>query len=174
MACYISANVKDLLVICRTFSYAIFLSPVSQAMVKYYLQTLSLLEGEVQSSVLLCAKVVIGVLNGFFWAYLRFKVIISRSFLRPSWKCMAMKHYTRDELKRLFENSFLHKTWSPKTWLRPMKHSLPLLTSSLLLILQFYTSKDNKMDGCATFFRRDRFSHVTDYKVLHIFLWHSF
>lgn len=35
--------------------------------------------------------------------------------------------------------------------------------------LQVYSSNTNTIDGCATFFRRDRFSHVKKYEVGHWF-----
>ena len=34
-----------------------------------------------------------------------------------------------------------------------------------IVVLQVYSGNANTIDGCATFFRRDRFSHVKKYEV---------
>lgn len=43
-----------------------------------------------------------------------------------------------------------------------------LLFIALSIIVQVFTGNINTLDGCATFFRRDRFSHVKKYEVIKV------
>lgn len=69
---------------------------------------------------------------------------------------MATKRCIREKQTRLLEISFL-------LWCNfKMSNILELMCSCLF---QVYNGNPQTIDGCATFFRRDRFSHVKKYEV---------
>jgi hypothetical protein len=69
---------------------------------------------------------------------------------------MVMLVYIREKRMRLFEQFLFILVITFKT---------PFVIELCFSWLQVYSGNTNTIDGCATFFRRDRFSHVKKYEV---------
>lgn len=79
---------------------------------------------------------------------------------------MVIKHYTREKQMR-WSVTIPYIYYSFNKLLIPygvidLKNFLPLIC---ILWRQVFTGGAQAIDGCATFFRRDRFSHVKKYEV---------
>lgn len=84
----------------------------------------------------------------------RFKVIILRNFLLLSWINMVIKLFLKEKQQRFVRTAF------------ESEREMSAIIYTLSIMLQVFSGNMNTLDGCATFFRRDRFSHVKKYEVI--------
>lgn len=107
----------------------------------------------------LCKKIDLLLLPPFLIKIppVRFKVTILRNSLHRSWTSMVIRLCLNGKQQRLVETSLLN--FDNYNMLLLMQYAIVVQCS------QVFVGSINNIDGCATFFRRDRFSHVKKYEV---------
>ena len=92
----------------------------------------------------------------------RFRAITFWNFLLLNLTNMVIKHFTREKPMRLISHfSFVYSLYI--IFIFNLK--VCLFSSYVFVFFQVYNGNIQTIDGCATFFRRDRFAHVKKYEV---------